>query len=179
MQLSCGTWKSSISGNLNYGKDLPECQATYDISKTGVIFCVYNAVPDREERWKPNPAHVPSVFSWDITWIRNFASIYLLESPKKCKSTSNPLVIPTTFWHFSVRVIWWNRERRQPWRVFSSMTKIIKAIAITTPGKIIQIKLFYFLDQIIQHQRCQNWDDLHSFQAGLLRTIFMRLSNII
>lgn len=38
---------------------------SYDIPQTGVIFCVYKAHPDEEEWWKPNPAPVSSVLSWE------------------------------------------------------------------------------------------------------------------
>lgn len=37
---------------------------SYDIPETGVIFCVYNAHPDREEAWKPNAAEASGVLSW-------------------------------------------------------------------------------------------------------------------
>lgn len=50
---------------------------------------------------------------------------------------------------------------------------------ITRKYKVVQIRISYFPDPNIQYQRCQNLNDLHHFQVGLLGTIFMCLSNLI
>lgn len=58
-----------------------------------------------------------------ITWERNFASLPHLESAKECKVWVVRLSSPPHFGtYLTVRVIWWNRGRSQPWGVSSSMT---------------------------------------------------------
>lgn len=73
---------------------------------------------------------------------------------------SSPFVIPTTFWHLPDCQSYLVEQREKPALgsfILNDKFKLIKTTTvIISPYKVIQTKLFYFPDQIIQLKKCQN-----------------------
>lgn len=144
-----------------------------------------NAHPGGEERWKPKPTPVFSTLNQGYHMGTKFCLPTRHMKSWKMWSTSSPFGISTTYWQLPRCQSWFEKEitEEQPTMrsFFPQWQRTMKTTIapITRKYKVVQIRISYFPDPNIQHQKCQNLYDLHHFQVGLLGTIFVCLSNLI